>query len=80
MLENPGPARSIAGIQLWISQGSARRAAGGTQVRCDGGIGGDLPTGTCNTPGDIVAFNGLSSGTGTLVLGPATLSVNEAER
>ena len=74
VVENPGGARSVVTMQLWVSQGSARRAAGGTQVRCNGGTLGELPSGTCTTPGDIVASNG-GSGTGTLVLGPATLEI-----
>ncbi|MEO6527562.1 MAG: hypothetical protein ABIP93_13110 [Gemmatimonadaceae bacterium] len=75
-IENPGATLSIISMQNWIRQGSARRAAGGTQVRCNGStVGGELPAGTCNTLGDIVAFNGQSAGTGTLVLGSATLEV-----
>lgn len=74
-IENPGAARSIVSIQNWITQGTARRAAAGSQVRCSGAAIGALPTGTCTTTGDIVAGNGPASGTGTLVPGPATLEV-----
>jgi hypothetical protein len=74
-ISNPGASRSVVSVQNWISQGSARRAAGGTQVQCPGVPLGELPAGTCTTPADIVAANGAAGGTGTLVLGPATLEV-----
>jgi hypothetical protein len=74
-IENPGASRSGVLTQNWISQVSARRAAGGIQVRCNGGTYGVLPTGTCATPGDIVAGLPNALGTGTLALGPATLEL-----
>jgi hypothetical protein len=73
-IANPGASRSIVHVQNWISQGTTRQAAGGTQVRCPGVPAGELPAGTCTTPADIVATNG-QAGAGTLVLGPATLEV-----
>jgi hypothetical protein len=75
-IDNPGADTSIVIVQNWIVQGSARRAAGGTDVHCGSLPIGDLPSGTCTTPADIVADNGPSSGTGTLVTGPATLEVD----
>jgi hypothetical protein len=74
-IDNPGAPRSTVSIQFWISQGSARRAAGGSNVNCSGSPGGVLPTGSCTTLADIVASNG-GSGTGTLVTGAATLEVD----
>ena len=73
--DNPGALISDVVVQTWISQGATtRRALGGRVVNCNGGPDGDLPTGACTVPSDIVAFNS-GSGTGTLVLGPATLEV-----
>ena len=74
-IQNPGPSRSIVLIQGWISQGSARRAAGGTQLLCSGAAPGELPTGSCDAPGDMVAGNDPADGTGTLVPGPATFEL-----
>jgi hypothetical protein len=73
-IQNPGITRSNVALQAWISQDTARRAAGGTLVVCDGGTAGELPPGTCAARGDIVAGNS-GSGSGTLVLGPATLEI-----
>lgn len=74
-IENPGSATSTVIVQNWIVQGSARRAAGGTDVQCGSAPLGELPAGTCTAAADIVAGNG-GSGTGTLVTGPATLEVD----
>jgi hypothetical protein len=75
-IQNPGGPRSVVLVQNWIRQGTARRAGGGSNVNCSGSPGGTLPTGTCSTLADIVASNDpIIGGTGTLVLGPATLEV-----
>ena len=73
-IDNPGAAGSTYLVQGWISQGTARRAAGGTNVTC-GGTSGLLPNGTCVQPTVIVADNVSSSGSGTLVPGPATFEL-----
>jgi hypothetical protein len=73
-LENLGPSLSDVLIQGWIIQGSARRAAGGTQVFCEAGDG-VLPTGTCTVPSDISASNS-GVGSGTLATGPATFELD----
>ena len=76
IVENPGQPATDVVLQGWIRQGSARRAAAGTQIRCSGGPGGMLPSGTCIALGDIVASNDpIVSGSGTLVLGPATFEL-----
>src|SRR4051812_31032021 len=69
-VDNPGAPRAGIILQGWISQGTARRVAGGTVIICSPGAPGDLPTGTCTAVGDIVAGNGAAAGTGTL--GPPT--------
>jgi hypothetical protein len=75
-IQNPGPSRSGMGIQGWIRQGSARRAAGGPPFLCNGGGTPDvLPTGSCTMPGDIGARNEPADGSGTLVPGPATFEL-----
>jgi hypothetical protein len=75
-IQNPGPARSTVLVQGWISQGTARRAAGGSNVNCAGFPYGTLPTGTCSTLADMVASNDpIIVGTGTLVPGPATFEL-----
>lgn len=75
-IQNPGPPRSTVLVQGWISQGTARRAAGGSNVNCAGSPNGTLPTGTCSTLADIVASNDpIIVGTGTLVPGPATFEL-----
>jgi len=71
-IQNPGPALTNVTTQGWIRQGSARRAAGGTQILCAGVPPNNLPTGACAAHGDIVGGNEPNAGTGTLVLGPAT--------
>jgi hypothetical protein len=77
VINNPGGPVTGATLQGWISQGGARRAAGGTQSSCKDAPSGVLPTGSCITLGDIVASNALS-GVGTLVLGPATFELELA--
>jgi hypothetical protein len=61
---------SQVGLQGWITQGSASRAAGGTLVRCPG-TDGVLPPGSCTLQTSVRARN-AGGGTGTLVPGPAT--------
>jgi hypothetical protein len=76
VIANPGAVASDVVLQGWISQGTARRAAGGTSIVCNGGPIGLLPPGTCIMMADIVASNDpIVGGDGTLVLGPATLEV-----
>ena len=58
-------------VQGWIDQGTASRAAGGTQVFCGAGTG-EFPPGSCSIPFSLGANNTTSAGTGTLVPGPAT--------
>lgn len=71
---NPGAPRSTVLIQGWVRQGAARRAAGGTNVTC-GPVSGTLPNGECVQASVIVANNGPSAGTGTLVPGSATFEL-----
>jgi hypothetical protein len=73
-LSNSGPTRSGVVAQGYIVQGSARRAAGGTQVNCGAGTG-VLPTGTCQISFTVVAGNSLQ-GSGTLVPGGATFELD----
>jgi hypothetical protein len=76
VIANPGPVVSSVVLQGWISQGSARRAAGGVTITCDGGPIGVLPSGQCIVLSDIVASNDpIVVGVGTLALGPATFEV-----
>ena len=72
-IHNPGAPRSTVILQGWISQGAARRDAGGQPVTC-GGTSGTLPNGACTEAGIIVANNGPSAG-GTLVPGGATFEL-----
>jgi uncharacterized protein YjdB len=68
----PAPMYNID-IQKWISQGSARRAAGGALIYCGQGSG-VLPPGTC-VETEVAWASNLTAGTGTLVAGPAVLIV-----
>lgn len=62
-------------IQGWVEQGSAKRAAGGAMLHdCGGSQVGELPPGTCTLTQSLVASN-ASSGTGTLVAGPASARI-----
>jgi hypothetical protein len=65
---------SVVDIQGWIRQGTARRAAGGTDVTCGPAVG-TLPNGTCQQANVIIADNVSSGGSGTLVPGPATFEL-----
>jgi hypothetical protein len=76
VVDNPGALVTNVVLQGWIRQGSARRAAAGTLIRCSVGPAGNLATGSCISLGDIVASNDpIISGSGTLVLGPATFEL-----
>jgi len=72
-LGNPGASRSNVALQGWISQGAARRAAGGALVVCGAGTG-VLPNGTFTVSGSLTASNS-TGGTGTLVPGAATFEL-----
>ena len=75
-IDNPGTELSDVVLQAWIRQGTARRAAAGAQISCNGGPRSILPVGNCIALGDIVASNNpIVSGDGTLAVGPATLEV-----
>jgi hypothetical protein len=75
-LQNAGTSLSTMVLQSWIVQGTARRAAGGQQVHCNGGPVGELPTGECTVGGGVVPFNAPHLGSGTLLPGPATLEIH----
>lgn len=63
------------GVDNWIEQGSARRAAFGTLVSAPcSASNGQLPPGTCAFPFSFGVSNAYA-GTGTLVPGSATLAV-----
>ena len=76
ILQNTGPTLSNVVLRAWISQGTARRAAGGRAIQCNAGPVGELPTGSCTLPADVAAMNEPASGTGTLLPGPATLEID----
>lgn len=72
-IDNAGSKLSSVSLQAWITQGSARRAAGGVLV--DAGSGAAmLPSGTSSVSGSIVVDNS-GTGFGTLTFGAATLEV-----
>jgi hypothetical protein len=76
VIENPGGPVANVVLQAWIRQGSARRAAGGETITCNGGPIGLLPGGECIVlPSANASNDPIIAGTGTLVLGPATLEV-----
>src|SRR5262249_27023840 len=56
-LANPGPDLSGIALQGWISQGTARRAAGAMLVDCGRGAG-VVPNGTFTIPAGVTASNG----------------------
>lgn len=66
------------GVQAWITQGLARRAAGGALVFCNADLG-VLPPGTCTRIGDGVFPSNASAGTGTLVPGSAAAIIQVIE-
>lgn len=65
-----GSSLSDVGIQTWIDQGTASRAAGGVVALCGAG-NGVLPRGTCRFGFSLNASNN-NDGTGTLDPGSAT--------
>jgi hypothetical protein len=72
-LKNIGSSLSGISIQGWITQGTARRFAGGTLVSC--GIGsGVLPNGSCTVSFQLAASNN-TAGSGTLSTGTATFEL-----
>lgn len=75
IIDNPGTTRSGILLQGWVSQGTARRAAGGGFVTCIPTSIGTLPNGSCSFASVIDANNTTSQGTGTLVPGPATFEL-----
>lgn len=60
------------GLQGWMEQGTTRHAANGTAVNCLVQSPGLLPVGTCVMTSTFTASN-TGSGTGTFVVGAATL-------
>lgn len=73
-IENPGAPLSTIGLQAWVIQGTAWRAAAGGLVNCGGALG-DLPTGTCVDQNNAGVSN-ATPGPGTLVPGPAILEIH----
>ncbi len=65
-----GSSLSPVVLQTYIEQPGASRAAGGLQVNC--GATGVLPQGNCSIDFTLNANNTTSSGSGTLIAGPAT--------
>jgi hypothetical protein len=77
LIRNSGASYSNVAIQTWISQGTARRAAGGRTIQCGTNAPGVLPTtDSCSVPSQIGASNDPSSGSGLLVPGPAILEID----
>jgi hypothetical protein len=72
-LRNIGSSLSGISIQGWISQGTARRFAGGTPVSC-GSSSGVLPNGSCTISSQLAASNN-TAGAGTLSTGAATFEL-----
>ena len=70
---NPSGARTLILIQGWVVQGTARRAAGGTNVTC-GPASGTLPEGDCAQESVISAHN-ANLGEGTLLPGSAVFEL-----
>ena len=76
-IRNTGPSLSNVVIQTWITQGTARRAAGGRTIQCGTVTPGVLPTiDSCSVPSEVGAMNDPASGNGTLVPGPAILEID----
>lgn len=73
-LTNSGGTLTGVVAQGYLVQGSARRAAGGTQVYCNAGYG-VLPNGTCQISFSVNASN-TTSGSGTFVPGIATFELD----
>lgn len=62
--------RTQVALQVWVEQGTARRAGGGQLVSCEGVVG-SLAPGTCVRVRGSVAASNTTAGRGTLVPGPA---------
>jgi hypothetical protein len=75
-IQNSGSSLSNVVLNTWITQGTARRAAGGQMVQCGTGTPGELPTGSCSVSSSVAASNDPASGNGLLVPGPATLEID----
>jgi len=73
-IQNDGSPLSGIIAQLWVTQGTTFRAAGGASVDCGGALG-DLPTGSCTITGTAFANNG-GAGAGTLTAGAAVLELD----
>jgi hypothetical protein len=71
-IANPGLSLSNASVQLFIEQGSTKRAAG--TIAAFGGASGLLPAGASTGATSMTASNS-SDGTGILVAGDATLDL-----
>jgi hypothetical protein len=72
-IDNPAPDRPNVTVEGYLTQGTARRAAGSMQVDCGSGAA-LLPKGTCTVSFALGASNG-GAGTGTLVQGAATFEL-----
>jgi hypothetical protein len=76
-ISNTGASVSNVVVQTWISQGTARRAAGGRTIQCGTATPGVLPTtDSCAVPSEVSAMNDPASGNGILVPGPAILEID----
>jgi hypothetical protein len=74
-----GSTMGTVGVQAWIDQGTASRAAGGALVLNCGGSPGVLRRGTCKFEFTIGASNG-AAGAGTLTAGSAVARFDLFER
>jgi hypothetical protein len=72
-LQNPGSSLSGISIQGFVTQGTARRFAGGALISCGSGAG-VLPSGSCTVASQLAASNN-TAGSGTLVTGGATFEL-----
>jgi hypothetical protein len=72
-LQNIGSSVSGISIEGFVTQGTARRFAGGTPVSC-GGTSGVLPNGSCTVSSQLSATNN-TAGVGTLSTGAATFKL-----
>lgn len=72
-LRNFGSSLSGISIQGWVTQGTARRFAGGMPVSC-GSSSGVVPNGSCTLSSQLAASNN-TSGAGTLITGVATFEL-----
>jgi hypothetical protein len=72
-VQNLGSSLSGISIQSFVTQGTARRFAGGTLITC-GSSAGVLPSGSCTLASRLAASNN-TAGAGTLVTGDATFEL-----